>query len=70
MFLPFLVKSGLFGVNPDQFLPKRADADKNLKKKKMNKIGAQISRPSDIEFVWVVILVGVLAHFHVKPNLG
>ena len=45
------------------------DADKNSKKNP-NQIEAQIRCPSDIEFVWVVKLLGVLAHFHVKPNLG
>ena len=54
---------------PDQFLQKRVDADKNSKKT-LNQIEAQIRCPSDIEFVWVVKLLGVLAHFHVKPNLG
>ena len=31
-------------------------------------MGAQIRCPYDIEFVWVVMSVGALTHFHVKPN--
>ena len=72
-FLPFLVKSGLFGVNPDHFLTnffKKGWMQTKIRKKTPNQIEAQIRCPSDIEFVWVVKLLGVLAHFHVKPNLG
>ena len=61
----------LFHFDPDfltNFFKKRCR--QKSEEKKTNQIGAQIRCPSDIEFVWVVILVGVLAHFHVKPNLG